>query len=612
MSPNPSAPFGAYHGDDPYLFVSYSHKDKNLVYPEILRLHKQGYRIWYDEGITPGSDLSEKIGLSIKKCSYFIIFISLQSVESHHVRNEISLATNRKIPILPIYLEETELPEGLQLIIGRFLFIKKYQMSEKNYYKEMESIPDNLVDKNFDKKIQELNNNIKKLEAKNKKFKKNVLLLSLFLIPVILVIGFWSGEEIAGKKLKEKYEKKINLNLQKTNKEFRKVNEELQELKKDKTELKEKFKKNEEELQKKDKELTKIKKILSIANSNIKNSILLVGSGTMYKYLARYAPKILESKANVPKVLSLSAGTETGIRVLTEAASHGKYDNSFNVLAMAARSYELEDFINRRDTDRFFEIKIGSGYLTAVFGARNKMDFKSFFKQQEKFIFDCNFSEVKKCIPISEIYPLVWTPGEKNWSSRLKAHPYRVYSGYMGSGTHFLFERELRKYAKKIGDTFTSDQTGWPEDLHGFVLDISELVDNRNPWIALGGQLFDNDSLKPLSEKAENFKIANIIGTDDKPIYRGLFLYGRLPKPTYTEGLNPEARYYLKKEVCLFINGLFDSLKRNVKPSHLIKELLKPQEDFLNLSQDKKNKCWIKKQLYGNSQLLRSLPFHED
>jgi len=39
-------PFEAYGGKDPYLFVSYSHKDSALVYPEIERLHQLGFRIW--------------------------------------------------------------------------------------------------------------------------------------------------------------------------------------------------------------------------------------------------------------------------------------------------------------------------------------------------------------------------------------------------------------------------------------------------------------------------------------------------------------------------------------------------------------------------------------
>ncbi len=48
-------PFPAYKGDEPYIFVSYSHEDDGFVYPEIRWLKDQGFNIWYDEGITPGT-----------------------------------------------------------------------------------------------------------------------------------------------------------------------------------------------------------------------------------------------------------------------------------------------------------------------------------------------------------------------------------------------------------------------------------------------------------------------------------------------------------------------------------------------------------------------------
>lgn len=46
----------AYKGTDPYIFISYAHKDSDIVLPIISRLQKDGYRVWYDEGIAPGSN----------------------------------------------------------------------------------------------------------------------------------------------------------------------------------------------------------------------------------------------------------------------------------------------------------------------------------------------------------------------------------------------------------------------------------------------------------------------------------------------------------------------------------------------------------------------------
>jgi hypothetical protein len=48
---NTRIPFEAYKGTDPYVFVSYAHKDLDKVFPIISEFHKAGFPIWYDEGI---------------------------------------------------------------------------------------------------------------------------------------------------------------------------------------------------------------------------------------------------------------------------------------------------------------------------------------------------------------------------------------------------------------------------------------------------------------------------------------------------------------------------------------------------------------------------------
>ena len=41
----------AYEGKDPYIFVSYAHKDSAAVFRLVEQLNERGYRICYDEGI---------------------------------------------------------------------------------------------------------------------------------------------------------------------------------------------------------------------------------------------------------------------------------------------------------------------------------------------------------------------------------------------------------------------------------------------------------------------------------------------------------------------------------------------------------------------------------
>jgi hypothetical protein len=134
----PEPPFEAYSGQEQYLFVSYSHKDNALVYPEIYRLYQLGFRIWYDEGIDPGNEWPEEVAIALDKCSYFLVFITTQSVESQNVKNEINFAINHKKPFLAIHIEETTLPKGLELRMGDIQAILKWRMQEDRYFRQME------------------------------------------------------------------------------------------------------------------------------------------------------------------------------------------------------------------------------------------------------------------------------------------------------------------------------------------------------------------------------------------------------------------------------------------------------------------------------------------
>ena len=48
-------PHASYSGEAPFFFVSYGHKDTELVYPEMRWLQDAGFNLWYDEGIHVGN-----------------------------------------------------------------------------------------------------------------------------------------------------------------------------------------------------------------------------------------------------------------------------------------------------------------------------------------------------------------------------------------------------------------------------------------------------------------------------------------------------------------------------------------------------------------------------
>jgi TolB-like protein len=126
-------PVEAYRGDEPYIFICYAHDDQAVVYPEITWLHEQGVNVWYDEGISPGEEWSEELGQAIERAERFLYFVSPTSVASRHCRNELNFAQNHDRPILSVYLEPTELPSGVELVISASQAILKRDLSATDY-----------------------------------------------------------------------------------------------------------------------------------------------------------------------------------------------------------------------------------------------------------------------------------------------------------------------------------------------------------------------------------------------------------------------------------------------------------------------------------------------
>ena len=133
-------PFEAYLGDESYAFVSYAHQDVKTVYPEITKWNDQGFRLWYDEGISAAGEWLEEIAGAIGGCSLFIVLISPRSVVSQFVKNEILYALDKGRPFLAIHLEKTGLPKGLELCMSGHQALRKYELEEERYQRKLRNV----------------------------------------------------------------------------------------------------------------------------------------------------------------------------------------------------------------------------------------------------------------------------------------------------------------------------------------------------------------------------------------------------------------------------------------------------------------------------------------
>lgn len=123
-------PFPAYKGSEAYVFVCYAHSDADTVYVDLVELDRHGVNIWYDEGIPAGSSWRGEIAAAIKGAERLVYFISSASLKSSHCLREVDYAITHDIEIIPVYLEEIELPGELELVLNRVhgLFREKDSM----------------------------------------------------------------------------------------------------------------------------------------------------------------------------------------------------------------------------------------------------------------------------------------------------------------------------------------------------------------------------------------------------------------------------------------------------------------------------------------------------
>lgn len=131
-----------YKGNENYIFVSYSHKDKAQVFPIIEQMTRDGYRVWYDEGIDPGTEWPEFIAEHLSGCLICIAFISVNSLESQYCRNEIGYAISEKKIVVPVHIEQVKLERGMKMQLSSREAIYKYKYtvpSEKKFYERLYS-----------------------------------------------------------------------------------------------------------------------------------------------------------------------------------------------------------------------------------------------------------------------------------------------------------------------------------------------------------------------------------------------------------------------------------------------------------------------------------------
>jgi tetratricopeptide (TPR) repeat protein len=106
-----------------HLFISYAHADKDVVLWIADALGKSGVNIWMDKKIVGGQVWSADIARAIKTAKAFLLVVSSRSLTSQTVKQEIAYASSQNKTIVPVFIEETNIPDDLALQFSRVHFL---------------------------------------------------------------------------------------------------------------------------------------------------------------------------------------------------------------------------------------------------------------------------------------------------------------------------------------------------------------------------------------------------------------------------------------------------------------------------------------------------------
>ena len=119
----------------PDVFISYSREDQQQVNRLAGYLREQGLNVWMDETDIHGATMwTEEIVEAIHGCTLFILAISSHSTGSKNVVKELALASEREKKILPLYLEESQIPKNMEYQLAGIQNIALYTLDKTKAY----------------------------------------------------------------------------------------------------------------------------------------------------------------------------------------------------------------------------------------------------------------------------------------------------------------------------------------------------------------------------------------------------------------------------------------------------------------------------------------------
>lgn len=127
-----------YDGGEKFIYISYCHRDKKYVFPIMEQMVRDGFRIWFDEGIDTGAEWPEISASHLNRSSACIAFLSETSLSSCYCRREINFAILKKKAVTAVMLEPVRLSLGMEMQLSAVQAIFKYTLErEQDFFSRL-------------------------------------------------------------------------------------------------------------------------------------------------------------------------------------------------------------------------------------------------------------------------------------------------------------------------------------------------------------------------------------------------------------------------------------------------------------------------------------------
>ena len=120
------------------VFVSYASVDRDRVLQLVERMRSAGVGVWIDEGGIHGASLwGQEIVDAIESARVMVLMLSDASITSDNVVKELSIASEDKKPILPVYLHQAEIPKSMRYQLAGIQHIEYFEGNEEAAFQSM-------------------------------------------------------------------------------------------------------------------------------------------------------------------------------------------------------------------------------------------------------------------------------------------------------------------------------------------------------------------------------------------------------------------------------------------------------------------------------------------